>query len=359
MAIDFAAFWGAGRLALQHIPAAAYNGAAIHTAELQGSRLPTGELYPFLYPPVFLLLCVPLALLPYLVSLWTMVLATSALLVSGLRSIAPKQAGWLAIAAFPGFLLNAGNGQASCLFAACFAGACLYLERRPLLAGACLGGLVCKPHLALCVPIALVAARRWRALCSCAATALCLVAISWLSFGTATWSAFLASASGSASALTDGQALGRMQSIFAAVLLLNGTTPLAIAVQAAGALASMVLLILVVRKRPGAGPETSMLVLATLTSTPYLFDYDLVCLSIPIAWWASRIAQTGALDWEKSTLAAAFVLPLIARAAGIHLGLPLTPAIVLSLLVLLRIRIRHDTRSSRPQAPAHLEALSA
>lgn len=363
IAIDYAAFWGAGRLAIQHVPASAYDGTAIHAAELQGSRLPTGELYPFLYPPVFLLLCVPLALLPYLASLWAMVLATSALLVAGLRRIAPGQSGWLATLAFPGFLLNAGNGQASCLFAACFAGASIFLEKQPLIAGACLGGLVCKPHLAICVPIGLVAARRWTALWSCAATAACLLAVSWACFGTSTWSAFLASASGSAAALTDAQALGRMQSVFAAVLLLHGPTLGAMAIQAAASIASVVLLVSIVRTRPGPGPEISALVLAALTSTPYLFDYDLVCLAVPIAWWATRIADSGPLDWEKSALAGSFVLPLVARSVGIHLGVPLTPAIVFCLILLLRVRIRHDASSANgalsPRSAACLEALPA
>ena len=60
------------------------------------------------------------------------------------------------------------------------------LGRRPVIAGLLLGALVVKPHLALLVPFWLAAGGQWRAFLAAGASALCLLAISWLAFGTGT-----------------------------------------------------------------------------------------------------------------------------------------------------------------------------
>ncbi|WP_448875846.1 glycosyltransferase 87 family protein, partial [Enterobacter hormaechei] len=70
--------------------------------------------------------------------------------------------------------------------------AALLLPRRPAVAGLCWGLLAFKPHLALLVPVVLLAAGAWRAFVAAAAGALALTALAWVVFGTATFEAFLA-----------------------------------------------------------------------------------------------------------------------------------------------------------------------
>jgi hypothetical protein len=62
---DFASFHAAGALADAGAPWLAYDRAAHHAAEQLSSGIATGYNY-FYYPPVFLLVCAPLAWLPYL-----------------------------------------------------------------------------------------------------------------------------------------------------------------------------------------------------------------------------------------------------------------------------------------------------
>ena len=55
---------------------------------------------------------------------------------------------------------------------------------------------------------------------------------------------------------------------------------------------------------------------AVLLMTPYMMDYDLVILALPIAWIALEGARSGFMPWEKSLLALAWLLPLFARSLG-------------------------------------------
>ena len=88
-----------------------------------------------------------------------------------LRAWAGARVDALAILAFPAFLVNAGHGQNGFLSAALIGGGALCSTSAPLLAGLCLGALVYKPQLAVMIPIALIAARRWTTLAAAAASA--------------------------------------------------------------------------------------------------------------------------------------------------------------------------------------------
>ena len=61
---DFLSFWSAGRLALAGVPAEAYDREALRAVQAGAATLSRGEL-PFPYPPAFLLLVAPFALLPF------------------------------------------------------------------------------------------------------------------------------------------------------------------------------------------------------------------------------------------------------------------------------------------------------
>jgi hypothetical protein len=72
-----------------------------------------------------------------------------------------------------------------------------------------------------------------------------------------------------------------------------------------------------------------MLLLATgaMLCTPFLLDYDLVCLAVPLAWLLAR-AQAGFMPGEKPVMVAAYAIPLLARQLATHASLPLAPVVV-------------------------------
>ncbi len=342
IALDFDAFWAAGFLAVHGHAASAYDNVAIEAVERAATDMPPGYL-AFYYPPPFLMLCVPLGFLGFVPALILFVGGEMALLLSLLRKTLPKNFPWLPLLAWPGFLMNALSGQNAALTASCFAGAAVWLDRRPALAGACLGFLVCKPQLAVCVPVALLAARRIRALLSCGATALTLCALSWLVLGTATWRGFLQNAP---NARADIETIAikwpKLQSAFGAVRLAGGGNHAAYALQAVVSVLALAALARLAWRRPGGALESSLMVTTALLFTPFLYDYDLAILAVPMAWLVSQAWLTGAKPWEKILLLFLFLLPLAARACGLLLGIIIGPPFVAVLMVLLARRATNE-----------------
>jgi hypothetical protein len=124
-----------------------------------------------------------------------------------------------------------------------------------------------------------------------------------------------------------------MPTVFAAVRLWHGSLLLAYAAQAAAVAALGLSLILLVRRRPHAAAEGPALVAASLLATPFLFDYDLVLLAIPLAWLFGEGRRGGFLPWEKLVLLAGYMLPLFVRTFARDFGLPLGPLVIASLYV--------------------------
>jgi len=154
-----------------------------------GSDVAWFRFAPWLYPPVFLLVVVPFAILPFgwFYALFQAVTAAAAAMALGWRR---GREGWIGLAALlvaPATAINVVVGQNALLSAGLLVGGFRLLSWSPAIAGALLGAVVYKPQLCLLVPVALVAARSWRALGFAAASALFLSAVSAAVFGLDAW----------------------------------------------------------------------------------------------------------------------------------------------------------------------------
>jgi alpha-1,2-mannosyltransferase len=337
LATDFTSFWTAARLALDGAPGAAWDPvahAAIERARFSPASGYTADYYAFFYPPPFLLICLPLGLLPYGVALLVWLGLTGTAYFVTVRTLLPRS--WpaaLTALSFPAVLLNVEHGQNGTLSATLVGAAALQLDRRPTLAGACLGALCFKPQLALLVLPALIFSRRWRSLVGAAATAIALCAASLLVLGADAWRSFLAGAPLAAAALEAGSmGFQKMASPFSAVRVLGGAPLASWAVQATVSLAALGVLAAVAWRRPGGVAEMATLAAADCLATPFLLDYDLMLLSLPLAWVAATADRSGFLPWEKLVLAAGFMLPMVARPVAMTAGMPLAPLVVAALL---------------------------
>lgn len=352
---DFASFWTAARLALQQGGAAAYDIQAHAAAQAAAFPPEPGQpalYYAFFYPPPYLLVCLWLGGLPYLPALVAWLAAGFLLLLACVRRLLPMAWPWrwaaVALAGFPGILQNALSGQNGCLSAACFGGAAVLAARRPFWAGACLGLLVCKPQLLIAAPVVLLAGRRWAVIMGgvCSAAALCT--LSWLVLGSGAWIGFLAGTRAAQATLE--QALvapDKMVSAFAAVRVLGGGVTTAYAAQ--GAVTSLTLLVVArcAARRPGLRAEVVLLTAGAMLCSPFLLDYDLVCLAIPLAWVVADAQrpgpESGFRPFEKPVLVAGYTIPLLARQLATHAFLPVAPVVVASLLWVLTRRARGDS----------------
>ena len=132
---DFVSFWTASQLALQGRAIDAYDVAA-HWAAQKALFGPQVGYAAFFYPPPFLIVCLPLALLPYFSSLILWLAATGYAYWRVVRAWAGPAFDAAVLLAFPAFLVNAGHGQNGFLSAALIGAGALILERRPVVAGA-------------------------------------------------------------------------------------------------------------------------------------------------------------------------------------------------------------------------------
>ncbi|HLY79211.1 MAG TPA: glycosyltransferase family 87 protein [Caulobacteraceae bacterium] len=353
---DFTSFWTASKLALAGSPARAYDVAAHHAQQIALFGRDTGYA-AFFYPPIFLLVCLPLAALPYLASLAAWLAATGALYWRMARAWLGEAFGAMPILAFPAVLSNVGHGQNGFLSAALFGAGALWLERRPIVAGLCLGALAYKPHLGIMIPIALAIAGRWKSFAAAGVAVMALAGASYGLFGLETWRGFLSDSSLARAALEQGLVGdAKMQSAFAAVRLWGGGLELAYGVQAAVAATAAAGLVWLHRRAPGGGAEGPAMIVAALLASPFLLDYDLIILAAPLAWMLREGASRGFLSWEKAILLAGFVLPAVSRMLATDTRLPLAPFVMAALFAAILRRgsgalVGADSAGSGSSAP--------
>jgi hypothetical protein len=354
---DFLSFWAASKLALSGHPALVYDVSA-HAAAEQ-AVFPAAHIgyAAYFYPPLYLLICLPLAAFPYLPALAAWLGATGYACWRVIRSFLGEAGAGLAILvfAFPGVLSTIGHGQNAFLTTAIFGLAVLTLDRRPIFAGILIGLLAFKPQLGLLIPVALIAAGRWRSLGAAGCTFVVFVAITVAAFGPGTWEGFFTVSPLARLALErDLIGPGKMQSAFAAVRLLHGGVALGYAVQTAVAIFAAAIVVRVARTRAGGHAEGVTLVTASLLASPFLLDYDLMLLAIPLAWTLREARRTGFLRWEKSVMFTAFVLPLVSRAVAARFGVPLGPPVILAVLVVVA---RRASAPGMDRTPVHRYAV--
>ncbi len=285
-AVDFVNVWAAGRLVLEGHAAAAYDWAVQKPIEDAAVGYGFTGSYGWHYPPPFLAVAALLALLPYAASFLAWMAVTLPIYLAAIRSIAGNRIGWVIAAACPPVLANLMVGQNGFLTAALMGGTLGLMQRRPVLAGCCLGLLTYKPHFGVLFPLVLAISGRWTVFCSAAAVGTLMALASWLAFGTAAWEAFFHWLPLASQAfLSEGRAdWGKLQSIFGLVRIVGGGESLAWWLQAALAALVAAALCLVWRSRATFEMKAAALATGTLLATPYLYLYDMVALAIPVAF---------------------------------------------------------------------------
>lgn len=341
---DFITFWAASQLTLSGEPAAAFDLARIFEAERRAvSGL--GHIYAWHYPPTFQLLTAPLALMPYLVAFLAWVLATLAACIAVVRRLAPAPETLFLFLAFPATWLNFAHGQTGFLTAALFGGALLLLERRPLAAGVLIGLLSVKPHFGLLLPLALLCGRRWTAFASAAVTTLLLVSASAALLGGEVWFAFFGNMPVVRGYLEGGAVPWvKMTSPFVAARL--GGLGIGPAYALQGVIAVGVAACVAWAWWRNVPPHLAAALLAagSLLVTPYVFDYDLVLLAVPLALIAREGLRHGWLAGEREVLVIAWLTPLLAPVIAHATGFQPGP---LALLALFAVALRRAVRAGR------------
>ncbi len=333
---DFVSFYAAGSLADAGTPFLAYDQSAHYAAEERASQ--PGITYNFFYyPPTFLLLCAVLARLPYLTAFVVFEGVTLGFYTLILCRILGAR-GWdilVPILAFPPVLWTIGLGQNGFLTAGLFGAATLLIDRRPFIAGALFGGLCCKPHLALLVPVVLVAGGHWRAFVGAFVSTLGLCVLSLAMFGWQTWHDFIIAIAGSGHVYASGRiAFGGFITPFGAAMLLGASRGVAALLQVLCSFAAAVFVAVVWWRNLPLPIRAASLVSATLVAVPLALFYDLVLAGVAGAWLLRADGGFRLHEWQKWLMAGLFVLCLNPRGIAMGWHVPVGPFIALALAVL-------------------------
>ncbi|TYL91689.1 DUF2029 domain-containing protein [Bradyrhizobium rifense] len=344
---DFINYWTGAYLALHGRAAEVYDFVAFHDFEtsLTGFQI---DFHNYSYPPVLLLLTAPFALLPYVPAFFVWLASTWYGFYRALKLAAGDKALVLSLAA-PAVFVNALTGQNGTLTAALLGGGLLLVDRRPAVAGILFGLLIYKPHLALMLPVAMIAGRRWRVIGAAGATALLLIAASIVIFGPAVWVEYQHNLSVLRTVvLEDGAGVWhRMVSVFVLVRRLGGGVELSYALQAVCAVVAALVVGWSWLRDDPAHIRNALVLVGTCLATPYLQDYDLVFGAFVVVWLknAQQDSQIGA-QWFDAGAAMVLLLPLVAASLASFTGLALGPLFLILPFVLLCAVAAEQRRAS-------------
>ena len=286
--LDFACFWGAGALANRGEALTIWSRTPPAAAQLPDPML--AGLLPIPYPPPFVLLVQPFALLPFGAATLAWVGVTLGLFILVARGL-PGCRGWGPLAFAP-MTVNGIIGQTGFLTGALFLGGSRLLATRPFLAGWVFGCLIVKPQFGLVLPIAFIAGREWRAFAGAAVGVVTIMGVAMLAYGVGAYVEWLDILSVPAGLLFSGSAgWEKMASVFAVMRMLGAPQPVALTVHGLVAATAITAVVLTWARNRDPMTRCAILIAATALTSPYFYVYDMTMLLLPMAWVHARLRR--------------------------------------------------------------------
>ena len=336
-----------------------------HLNQTFASRLPqTLSFHPWLYPPPFLFILVPFGFLPFDAACAGFLLTTFLLLVLVLwRTTGPGFRPWLhslslLLAPATGFTI--GSGQNSFLTAALLVGGFGLLRRHPAFAGALLGLLTYKPQFWLLVPIALTAARQWRAFASAVIAAAAMALLSVAVLGIEPWRVWIGwMIHPPAEAYGAWLVAGRLQgeSLYTNLVLLGAPHALANLGQLIGLIVAAACVWWTYRRAVPADLQLALLLAATMLAAPHVGPYDAVLLVVAVTILFARGVEEGFRAGELVVLVLVWMVQLFNPPGAFPIGL-ITPVLTILLIAYTMLRAR-AALGFRPELPGSVSPLPA
>lgn len=312
---SFAVFWAGAHMALAGQAVEVYQVDQVRKVILALDPALQGT-FGWFYPPVFLLVLLPLGFMAYSLWAWLAFILPTALAFWGVMRHAMRASmvsvGKWVLMASPGVWLNLWHGQNGFLMVA-LAGAALWcLQERPRLSGVFLSFLGIKPQWAVLFPLAFVAGGHWRALGMAVLVFAGELALSAGLWGWGVLPAWWHSLSEAGRMVGQGGIYWtHAPTVFAALKLAGAPSWLAMTFHGLVAVVTAVEVALVWRRNVSPSLKAAVLMTGTFLISPYLMDYDLIGLLLPGFWLAGIALRTGWRAWEREWLVFAWLLPLL------------------------------------------------
>lgn len=355
---DFFALWSYGKIAAAHPATELYSFATLHARQVALGMTPDSQ-NPFPYPPIAILLFLPLhfASYPVAYALWeltTLALFLWAVVATCWRS--PRIV--LPVLIAPVTVIAIDSGQSGFLSGALLVAGLRLAQDRPVLSGILIGLLAYKPQLGLLVPVALVAAGLWRPVLAACLTILALAALTTACFGWGVWPAWLHLLPIYSRWFAHSRIILQYMLTVEANLRMLGVPPaVADAIQALSAIAMVLTVWTCFRRGPGEQAIAALLV-ATFLCTPHALIYDAPMLTAAlILFVGARLrAGDGFTAGEVAALASGVLFPIAMVLKGWHI--PISGPVLLVLLAVI-VRDVMATAPARHAPPAGQPAARA
>ncbi|WP_175837118.1 glycosyltransferase family 87 protein [Burkholderia anthina] len=335
---DFAIFWAAARVAIEHDAVAVFSPQWMQPIE--ASLRPIDAFLPWPYPPTFLLVAIPFGLMPFvpaLILFATLQIGCYAMVIARLVRSFDGQVR-IAIAAFPGMICAAFTMQNSFITLAAAVGALLLLDSSPVLAGACVSILILKPQLGIMFPIAFVCGRHWKALISAGAFSACIIAVSAITFGMRMWVAFFDFLPRfNRVVVEDGVSFWRtMPSTFSLARLAGLPITAAYCLQAIVAILGVGAVAFVWARPSRYELRSAVLGAATLLVQSYFMYYNLLWLILPIAFLLLDSRHVKLQRYEIIVIGLAWLVPAQAFITALTgIGWSFAPIILVAIVAII------------------------
>ncbi|MDA8252839.1 MAG: glycosyltransferase family 87 protein, partial [Rhodospirillales bacterium] len=316
---DFAFFWGGPRLFWLGDVARIFDPERFNSW-LAGQIAP-GSMQQFAtwsYPPTMLLPLLPFGLLPLPVAFLAWLSATFALLAIVLRQVVGETRTIAAVMLSPAAFYCFFYGQNGALTAALLIAGLWLIDRRPLIAGACIGALVIKPQLGIVLPFALAAGGYWRAFAMAALVATLLVLATIPLVGLAAWQGFVQATMPAMTAqLMHAYGIPPQFAMPTTWVTLQGwgaEPRLAALGQGASTVMAVTIAVLAWRRPPvDRTLRNALTCVLPLLATPFGYVYDAIPTMLAVALivrahFAGRLRLTW---WERPLLAGVWLLPAL------------------------------------------------
>jgi hypothetical protein len=319
---------------------------AVYFSRLQEVFGDDCEIRNWSYPPHFLLLLWPLALLPYkaalvaFLSLTFMMFSWSVIVFH--RTFAPGSDRAVLLLAVTGYaVMMVVTTQNGFLTASLLLLGLAWMKQRPVLAGLAFAVLSIKPQLGLLIPLLLAFDRNWAAILWSALFTIVLVVLSSIFFGFDSWHAYLTGTLGYQHVVMTewyGIFLRMMPTVFGGIRTLGLSPETAFAVQWPVSMLSILVILWLLWKEPDPLRRAFVVTAGIFLVSPYGFNYDMGALIVVAA---ILLGSPSVPPSSYSQLAIAMIAGLAAVVMNLgRAGLPVGPVILAVALIALAEDVR-------------------
>lgn len=250
------------------------------------------KLHPWMYPPSFLLMVLPLGILPFAAAfLLAQGVGLALIAAAACAQVAARRWMIASLLLSPATAVNVLLGQNAFLTGALLIGGAGSMRRFPVASGVLLGLLSYKPQFCLMIPVALLAGRHWRAAATAVLTAMTLVLTSTALFGSGLWETWigLVTGHGSLSQAWAHEARLNGTSVYACVSWFGVPPDAASLVQLLAILAAAAAVYIAYRRIMPDELRLAVLLAATFVAAPHSANYDAILLSVAATLLVARL----------------------------------------------------------------------